>query len=89
MDKLTGDVGAHVSHLEERRHVIPVDVDGFLLVAAGVDEDLHVPGTTGEPCRCDNTDTHRHTQRVMALHCEYCSTVKKCTTACDVFRLNI
>lgn len=36
----TGDVRAYVSHLEERRHVFSVDVNGLLLVTAGVDEHL-------------------------------------------------
>lgn len=47
----TCDVSAHVCHLEERSHVISVDVHRLLLVAAGVDEHFEKLGANRETCR--------------------------------------
>lgn len=47
----TCDVRADVSHLKKRSHMVSVDMNGLLLVAAWVDKDLHIPGTAAEPCK--------------------------------------
>lgn len=57
---LTSDVSADISHLEERSHMISVDVNGLLLVAAGVDEHLQIPRTTAEPFAHKQKHTHKH-----------------------------
>lgn len=44
-----------------------VDVNGLLLVAAGVDEHLHVPGTTAE-AYTHNTFTFVHSSVVFILY---------------------
>lgn len=49
MYEQTSDVGANVSFLEKRSHMFSVDMNGLLLVAAGVDEHLQVPWTTAKP----------------------------------------